>query len=239
MLETLKKLEIVQELDLQIQGLQKKKSDFPVKLAAFDAEMKTLQLKIEDKKKTTNELERQIRQSKGALEMNEERSKRSNEKLGSVKTSYELSSAQKEIDSLKKNNEVVTGAVKKLEDELAAQAAEIATIEAKIAEIKATRDSEAGKIEGEEKVIDTDLGALNGKRKEATVGVEARVLANYDRIRIGKGGVALAYAMSGQCNGCYVKLPPQFFNELQRGVSEIYACQNCKRILIYKVAQKV
>ena len=236
MLEMLKKLEIVQELDLQILGLQRKIAEFPSRLATFDTEIQTIETKIAEKKKTTEEQQKILRQHKGALELNEDRSKRSQEKIAGVKTSNELGAAQREVESLKKNSEVVGEAARKLEEELSKQNTEIGALTAAITEIQGKRAAESGKISGEEKSISTDLSALEAKRKEAINGIEIRYLSVYDRIRVARQGIGLAFAIMGSCRACNVRIPAQVFNELQRG-SQLHTCPNCKRILAYKDAK--
>ncbi len=237
MLEMLKKLEIVQELDLQILGLKNKIAEFPNRLATFDTEILMIETKIAEKKKTTEEQQKILRQHKGALELNEDRSKRSQEKIAGVKTSNELGAAQREVESLKKNSEVVGEAARKLEEDLAKHNAEIAALSAAITEIQGKRASESGKISGEEQSITKDLATLESKRKDSINGIEVRYLTVYDRIRVARGGVGLAFAITGSCRGCNVRIPAQVFNELQRG-SQLHTCPNCKRILAYKDATK-
>lgn len=233
MRETLIKLEQVQEIDLQIDATLKKQADFPTRLAGYEAEIKAIGLKIQEKKKITDELDKGRRQQVGALELNEDRAKRSQEKLEQIKTNQEYMALQKEVESLKKNSDVIRENAKKAEDEIAKHKVDLDAFGAAIAEIQAKHDAESAKIAEEKKSMEADLTALRSKRQELASGIEARYLTAYDRIRAARQGIGVAIASAGGCRGCNMKLPPQMFNELQR-LSEIRTCPNCKRILFYK-----
>ena len=97
MQEVLRRIEQVQEIDLQINAILAKKADFPKRLGELEAEIKTHQTKYDEKKKIVDELEKGKRQQSGALELNEERSKRSQEKLELIKTNQEYHAIQHEI----------------------------------------------------------------------------------------------------------------------------------------------
>ena len=56
MQEVLRKLEQVQEIDIQINAIMAKKAEFPKRLIGFEAEIQTFTTKYNDKKKIVDEL---------------------------------------------------------------------------------------------------------------------------------------------------------------------------------------
>lgn len=235
MQEVLRKLEMVQELDLQIGTILNKKAQFPKRLADYDKQITDNTIKFDEKKKAVDELEKSKRQQLGALELNEERAKRSQEKLELVKTNNELQALQKEIDSLKKNSAIIQENANKVDEELQKVAKELGQYETVLKEVKEKRAAEAAKIADEEKGFDTELARLNAQRAERTAGIEKRYLMAYDKVRQGRGGLGIVPAVGGNCKGCNMRIPPQMYNELQRG-TEMHMCPSCKRILVYKDA---
>lgn len=233
MREVLNKLERVQELDLQINAILKKKAEFPERLAGLQAEIASTSAKFEEKKKIVDELERNRRQQLGALELNEERAKRSQEKLEQIKTNQEFGALQKEIESLKKNSTVIQDNASKVTEELDRHKKELETHESALKELNAKLQSETAKISEETKSFDTELAKLQGQRKDAIVGIDTRFLNAYDKVRQGRNGMGLAPAVAGSCRGCNMRIPPQIYNELQRG-TEMFTCPSCRRILVYK-----
>lgn len=233
MRDQLGKLEVVQELDIQIGNILNKKAEFPKRLAAFEAELKTFNNQIAEKEKNIAEVEKTKRQYVGALELNNDREKRSSQKGDAIKNQQEFTAVQKEMEGLKKSSDMLTENIKKADADIAKIKSEISEINKKIEEVKSKHGGESDKIAGEMQTLNADLSALEAKRKEAIVGVDPRMLAAYDRIRTARQNVGLAIASGGHCRACNVKLPPQMFNELQRG-SEIINCPSCKRILMFK-----
>lgn len=62
------------------------------------------------------------------------------------------------------------------------------------------------------------------------------VAAEYERIRKGRAGVAVAEALNGRCSRCNIVLRPQFLQELKKN-DQIMVCESCKRILYYNPPQ--
>lgn len=80
------------------------------------------------------------------------------------------------------------------------------------------------------------LAELQAERKTLTAGITPAVLSNYERIRRGRGGIAIAEAIDNRCSKCHIVLRPQFLQELKRGES-IMICESCQRILYYNPPQ--
>lgn len=233
----LKKLEQVQELDLQINAILKKQAEFPKRLEGFETLIRFNSEKISEKKKIIDELEKNKRQQVGALELNDERSKRSKERLEQIKTNQEFQALQKEIESLDKNSAVIKENATKVAEELEKHLKEVQGYESTLNDAQTKRDAEAAKISSESSIFETELRRLNALRGDAVVGVDKRYLAVYDKVRQGKNGMGLALALSGNCRGCNMRIPPQIYNELQRG-TELYTCPSCRRILVFKDQSK-
>lgn len=233
----LQKLEAVQEVDSQIGNILRKKAEFPQRLAGYEAEMKQLTAKLDEKKKVYDELEKNRKQQVGALELNDDRLKRSEAKLEQIKNNQEFQALQKEIESLKKNSAIIQENANKTKAEVDRIQGEMNEIEKVLNEVKAKHAAESSKIANETGGMDSELSKLNEARAEAIKGIDLRYLGAYDRIRQGRFGIGIVPAVGGSCKGCNMRIPPQVYNELQRG-SEMHFCPNCKRILVYKDAVK-
>ncbi len=238
MQEVLRKLEQVQEIDIQINAIVGKKAEFPKRLVGFETEIQALTTKYEDKKKIVDELEKGKRQQEGALELNEERAKRSQEKLEQIKTNQEFQALQKEIESLKKNSTVIQENAKKVGEEVEKHKKELDVFETALNDNKGKLAAETAKVAEESKTFDSELKRLTGLRASATDGIEKRHLAMYDKVRQTRTGVGIVAAAGGSCKGCNMRIPPQIYNDLQRG-SELHTCPSCRRILVYKDAPRV
>ena len=54
----------------------------------------------------------------------------------------------------------------------------------------------------------------------------------YERIRVAKKGMAVAYCNGGVCSGCFSFIPPQKVVEI-RNMKRLYHCESCGRILVW------
>lgn len=237
MQEVLLKLEAVQEIDSQIGNILRKKAEFPQRLAGFEQEIKQHTARLEEKKKVFEDLEKSRKQQAGALELNDDRLKRSEAKLEQIKNNQEFQALQKEIESLKKNSSIIQENANKAKAEVDRVQGEMNEIEKKLAEVQEKHSAESAKIGNETSGMDAELAKLQASRNEAIKGIDTRYLAAYDRIRQSKFGIGIVPAVSGSCKGCNMRIPPQIYNELQRG-NEMHFCPSCKRILVYKDAVK-
>ena len=67
--------------------------------------------------------------------------------------------------------------------------------------------------------------------QEVIYRVRPDVLKKYATIRM-RRGLAMAPVKNGTCQGCNMNIPPQVFNQLQRG-DTIELCGNCNRIIYW------
>jgi predicted nucleic acid-binding Zn-ribbon protein len=59
------------------------------------------------------------------------------------------------------------------------------------------------------------------------------LLKEYNRIKYVRDGLALAEVKDCICQVCYVRLPPQLYNDIKAN-KKLYTCSNCNRILYFK-----
>ena len=90
----------------------------------------------------------------------------------------------------------------------------------------AARDRRTGEI-------DAELAELGTRRQEAAAGLPDDLLALYDRLRAGKGGVGAAELRARRCGGCQLTLDPAELGAIKsRPVDDVVRCEECQRILV-------
>lgn len=233
MLDMLKKFEQVQELDLMIDKMLATKAEFPKRLQQYEQDVRSGHNKVSDLKRKLDEIEKTHRQQKGALELNEERSKRSQERLSGVKNNDEYQALQRELESLKKNTLAIYEQEKKVNEDISKIQNEIQSIENSIRTAEEKKSQEKGKIEQEDSGVTRELDSLKQRRNDAAQGIQAKYLAAYDKVRVTKGGVGVVPILNGVCKGCNMYIPPQLFVEIQR-MTEIHTCPSCRRLLVFR-----
>jgi predicted nucleic acid-binding Zn-ribbon protein len=76
------------------------------------------------------------------------------------------------------------------------------------------------------------LDQIHQERAQIVARLHPNVYRQYERIRKGRRGVAIAEAIDGRCSACQIALRLQFFQDLKKG-DEVMYCESCARILYY------
>lgn len=229
--EQLKKLEQVQEIDLKIDLIKNNKNSLPLALRQADDTLRELKKTVDSKAQVVSETEKAQRQTVAALELNQDRLSRASQKLEAVHNSQEFQAANKEIDQLKKLNASLEEQSKKSSVDLEALKGELSLLTTKISDLQKSRESQAEVVTGQETQLKSDIAGLTTEREKYLTGVESRLLSQYNRIRAARNGLGIVPAVGGRCKACNMMLPPQLFNEIQKGTI-LHSCPSCHRILL-------
>lgn len=228
--EQLKNLEQLQELDLRIDSIKKEQDSLPLSLKVIDEAVQKLQGQITAKKAQIADIEKMRRQAQAALDINRDRLERSNAKLEAVHKAQEFQAANKEIDQLKKLGQSLEDQNQKSLNEEKSIDTDLQSLIDQLAKLNAERQSQITAVSGKTNEFQTNLSTLMEDRTQYTKHVERRILSQYDRVRAARGGLGIVPALGGRCKGCNMVVPPQLFNEIQRG-TVLHACPSCHRIL--------
>lgn len=232
--EQLRALEQLQALDLQIDDLKRTQRSLPATLKSIEDSLSQLQDSAEVKKKQASELNQSQQQTRAALELNQERLTRAQAKLNEVQNTQEFQAATKEIDQLKKLDHALQEQALRLQEETTAIEMEWLVLDEQVQQLKKERDLQAAMLQGQNQQIQSDMTTLEVGRAQYLSQIEAKVLAQYNRVRIARKGLGIVPALGGRCRGCNMVVPPQLFNEIQRGIS-LHTCPSCHRILFVPI----
>jgi predicted nucleic acid-binding Zn-ribbon protein len=152
---------------------------------------------------------------------------------GQVGSAKELESLQHEIGSLAKRQADLEDAVLEImERREAAQtrAADLAverdTLAADLVSVAAARDAALAEI-------DAESAALGGERAALAAGLPGELVALYDKIRAGAGGVGAAALRRGRCEGCRMELSTTDLAAIRSAPEDqVIRCEECRRILV-------
>lgn len=154
-------------------------------------------------------------------------------RMNRIKNTKELQALQREIDQIKQSNG-------DLEEDLIRVLEEIDRIKA---ELKA-KEEEAAFMEEEwqqrqeemqSKISDIDqlVSEAYTLRKTIASQIAGELISRYELIFARRGGSAVVEVTGGICQGCYMNIPPQLWNEIIKS-EKVNLCPSCQRILYYK-----
>ncbi|MBN2723938.1 MAG: hypothetical protein JXR95_07715 [Deltaproteobacteria bacterium] len=234
MKQQLIKLLALQKHDIQLQELQREKSQIPSELETMKNDVQNLELILQKEIGNLAELESWKTEQETGLQEEEERIQKRLNYMDNVQTGKEYFEMQKELDShRKKARDHETEILKLMEvvEERKTLVEERKTQIERFWNVYNERENE-----GTERLkeIDEKVEKLTSERKILIEGVEKKLLRQYEFLASRKFP-ALANAENEICLGCHMGIPPQKFNSLYN-VSEIIECPFCGRILYIEEA---
>ncbi len=148
-------------------------------------------------------------------------------------------SSEKEMNAVSREVENMEGRSRFHEDEKYALRSEVEHQQSCLEEImtdwnviKEELDKATANLELLQKEAEQELTELAARRKESLAIIPLPVLTRYEFIRKRLKNPAIVYIRDGICAGCNIAIPPQVFNELQRG-QQIVSCPNCQRLVFW------
>ncbi len=180
------------------------------------------------------DIERELAKAETDVEQVRQRATRDQGRLDSGQGSAkDLQAIQHELVSLAHRQSVLEDAelevMERLEaaqQRVAAAQAEVERLDAEIARVTAARDALFASI-------DAELAVEERGRVDASAGVPADLLALYEKIRAGAGGIGAARVYQRRCEGCRLELNPQDIGKLRDAAQDaVIRCEECGRILV-------
>jgi predicted nucleic acid-binding Zn-ribbon protein len=81
--------------------------------------------------------------------------------------------------------------------------------------------------------IDQAVSEAAARRQAIAAKVAKDLISRYEMIFSRRGGTAVVEVTGGICQGCYMNIPPQLWNEIIRN-EKLNLCPSCQRILYFK-----
>ena len=222
----------LQDLDSTIGEIEQAKIDYPQKIELLRETLKKEEDLADQKREKLRMLEQERNAKEGHLAHEMERIKNSEEKLLSVKTNKEYKAALKEIASAKESNSLE-------EESILVILEEVDALKKELKEKEKSLTTMSEEFEKEEKALTVKLNELEEELRDRTrrreklfAEIDPAILKTYENIRKHRQGIAVVQAKEGFCQGCYMGIPPQLYNEVQRGDDMIF-CPNCNRLLYF------
>ena len=226
----------VQAADLRAQQARHRRATLPV-LAQLD-ELTGRVVDLGDERAARSAIVGDIRREVTKVEDDvtavRARAERDNKRLLSGEgTPRDLQALSGELEVLQRRKneleDVELEAMERLEAaeaDLASAETQHAEIAGQIAELETQRDAEFAEI-------DAELAVISGERTAAAEGLDAGLLALYEKLRDQHGGIGAASLVRGQCQGCNMSLNAGDLAAIVAAPADrVVRCEECGRILV-------
>lgn len=222
----------LQEIDSKTHACEERLKEIPAKAHELKAELEQVEQQLRELRAHDDDGARDQRKLEGDLAAEREKLKKWESRLNEIRNSREFAALSREIEALKRQNRDVEERLLGLMQEAEQRRAEIEQVSAQVRELQAAYAAEDAKASEAASTVERERSEHERTRGAIATKVKKNLLRQYEYIRAKKAGLALALVRDGSCEGCHMQLPPQLYNELQRGDS-IEVCPTCQRILFW------
>jgi predicted nucleic acid-binding Zn-ribbon protein len=111
--------------------------------------------------------------------------------------------------------------------------ANIKAKEAEMALIQGEWQQKQQELQSQISGIDRAVSEAAMRRQTIASQVAGELMSRYELIFSRRGGTAVVEVAGGICQGCYMNIPPQLWNEIIKS-GRVHLCPSCQRILYYK-----
>jgi len=226
----------LQLLDDRVSVLNKEIAAFPKHIAEIEKKLDSHQRRLEADRAAVVANQKERKRLEGDIQVQEQKISKLKGQMMEAKNNEQYTAFQHEI-------KFGEGEIRRIEDRILELMSESEPLEKNVRAAEVDLAKEKKQVDAE-KAIAKDRTAADQKEidtlKTERAGIEKEmtpaVFTEYERIRKGRAGVAIAEAVDGRCSKCHITLRPQFVQELKKA-DKIMVCESCKRMLYYNPPQ--
>ncbi len=231
-LSQISQLIALQKVDNAIFAVEERLSNAPRAIEALQQKFNAYNAQKEHIEEKLNHLSEQQKRMNYDFEDSVSDMKKAQDKLEFASTEKEVDAASRELENMEGRSKFQEDEKYALKSETEHQQASLEELMADWNEVKADLDKANEELETLKKQAEKELAELAIQRKESLAIIPVPVLTRYEFIRKRLKNPAIVYIKNGICAGCNIAIPPQVFNELQRG-QQIVSCPNCQRLVFW------
>lgn len=223
----------LQEYDTRIAGLESEVARLPREITALQTAVAEAKKTVDVGKARLDATRKELRAKEKELDDIGVKRSKSEARLYEVKTNTEYSAVLAEIENIKRVKAQTEEEILALMERLETLAVDIREAEARLKarEEQARRDEAV--VRQRLAAVEGELQGVRGERATLARELPHGMLADYERIRKARGGLAVAVVTSAQvCGGCRVAIRPQAIQELRIG--DVLHCESCGRFLYWQ-----
>jgi uncharacterized protein len=225
----------LQTVDREIRQQNRVKQGLLGELQAKEKEIQTKKREIElltaafsEKEKLRQEKDR-VLQDEGKKTMDRRM------RMNRIKNAKELQALQREIDLIKQSNSELEEELIALMEAIDAIKADMLAKQEEMAQMQQEWQKKQEEMQAQISGIDRAVSEAASRRKTIASQVTGDLISRYELIFARRGGTAVVEVTGGICQGCYMNIPPQLWNEIIKS-EKVTLCPSCQRILYYKPA---
>lgn len=228
----IEQLVVLQTVDDEIRVLEAEVRQAPLELSDLEGRLSGFRERQTQIQERLDILLAQQKRLEGEIEDDGHKIKKSKNKLMAVGNSKEYHAMMREMDSMEKLNRLREEERIAVMEELERQQAAMGELTGDMGGLVEEYDAKKATLDERVTKAQTRLDSLMKRRNKAGKVVPPPILGRYEFIRSRIDQPVIVSVTDGVCGGCHIKIPPQSYNELQKG-KQILGCPNCQRIIYW------
>jgi predicted nucleic acid-binding Zn-ribbon protein len=233
----LDRLFLLQEVLIEVQVKTEKRGQTPEHLAHIEAAYRDSRQQREETERTLAKAAERKKTLEGEILDLNEKLKKYQGQLQTVKTNREYGALLNELDVVKRDVRTREDEILALDETSAAAAEELARRNEAFPAEEAGYEEQMKEWRAEQAVLSAEIEKAEAQAKALRAELDARLLSTFDRLSRVRAGVAVAKidmvgTQTAACSACHVRLRPQLLSDL-RLARETVTCESCKRILYW------
>lgn len=228
----------LQSLDDRAAELTKEISALPKHIAEIEKKLDSHQRRLEQDRAALTGNQKDRKRLEGEIQSNDQKISKLKSQMMEAKTNDQYRAFQSEIDFCQQE-------IRRHEDRILVLMTESEPLDKAVKAAEAALASEKKEVEAEKAKArertaadQKEIDGLHAERKQILAEMTPEVASNYERIRRGRAGVAIAEVIGSRCSKCNMQVRPQFLQELKRQDS-VMICESCKRMLYWNPPQSI
>lgn len=222
----------LQEIDEQLGELDRSKVYLPEMIDNINKEIEILETQLMENREAFLGAKMKQKQIELDIETDKLELERYQKQMKVIKTNKEYDALVGEIDVRKQKISDNEDEILKLMSIIDESTEKIGELEKLLEGARAQNIAHLENLRSELTSLEQKIGEKKSQRLLLTKSIDRRALTVYERIRRGKGGLAVVPLRKRACGGCFKQIPPQMVQQIRRG-DRLYTCDSCGRILIW------
>jgi len=222
----------LQEIDDQLGELERSKIYLPEMIQNLEREVEEINLAVAANEKALDDSGREQRLLELEIETDKQDLEKFHKQMRVIKTNKEYDALTTEIDSKKQgiaDKEERVLSYMAIADEAREKLAELRE---RLKDVESRNGEQLQLLRDQESTLQAKIDDKIVKRNVLMKDINKQIVGVYERVRRGKGGMAVVTIRKRACSGCFKQIPPQRIQEIRRG-DRIFACDSCGRILTW------
>jgi hypothetical protein len=236
MLLDLKLVIRLQEIDNRLAELSREIASLPKHIAEIQKKLGAHERKLDADRAALAANQKERKKCESEIPVQELKISKLKDQMIGTKTNEQFRAFQHEIEFCQKE-------IRRLEDRVLEIMGESEPLEKNAKAAEAALKEEKTHVEAEKAVARERTAAdqkaaaeLQAERDSIAKEIPPATYQQYERVRKGRRGVAVAEVVDGRCTACFIMLRPQYLQDVKRTESILF-CESCQRILYYNPPQ--